>query len=401
MNTTKKYVFLHFIGVFWRLIYAIFPGKRMPVDTDIESIKVTKSNKLNETTMLSVSKERPLSANEQKLYLAVISQIKLDDEAFKVYRIAIPDLVKLTGISRHNMYRDIDRMCLSLMMPSIKIHKPDEPGGFLRSAWFADAEYKPFAGCVEFSISPKLKPYLVNLKERFTTYHLKQIINLKSSYSIRIYETLRQYLSIKAVKNGQSENTLFLNVEALRGYLGVHEKYPRFTDFKRHVIDPSQKELSERTDLRFEYEVKRKGRKIEKLAFKIIDNTHVDSPEEEQGDTDMCAPVDNLNPDVEVDENILKTLQMMLPDVDEMLLKLLIMTTAKDVLTESLMDFARSKMSGVVIDNDMAYLQGILKKKRESQAVVEKTAEARTYSDEEAMDRSWIGKYDFDFDGED
>lgn len=54
-------------------------------------------------------------------------------------------------------------------------------------------------------------PYLLQLKERFTRYELKNILYFKNKYSIRIYELLKQYEKI-----GKRE----INIKELRGYLG-------------------------------------------------------------------------------------------------------------------------------------------------------------------------------------
>ena len=48
-------------------------------------------------------------------------------------------------------------------------------------------------GNVSFDISPKLKPYLLELRKNYTSYLLINIPKLKSSYSIRLYELLHQY----------------------------------------------------------------------------------------------------------------------------------------------------------------------------------------------------------------
>ena len=49
---------------------------------------------------------------------------------------------------------------------------------------------------VEVEFSQKLMPYLLELKQQFTTYYLANVMALKSSYSIRIFELLKQYEKI-------------------------------------------------------------------------------------------------------------------------------------------------------------------------------------------------------------
>lgn len=43
-------------------------------------------------------------------------------------------------------------------------------------------------------------PYLYNLQEKFTSYELYQILALKGSHSIALYELFKSYLFRKSVK---------------------------------------------------------------------------------------------------------------------------------------------------------------------------------------------------------
>ncbi len=57
----------------------------------------------------------------------------------------------------------------------------------LKLQWLASAEYFEGSGYVELEFSQKLKPFLLQLKDRFTKYQLEYALKLKKSYSIRIY----------------------------------------------------------------------------------------------------------------------------------------------------------------------------------------------------------------------
>ena len=41
-----------------------------------------------------------------------------------------------------------------------------------------------------------MKPFLLSLKSHFTTYDVRNILKLPSTYSVRIYELLKQYEKI-------------------------------------------------------------------------------------------------------------------------------------------------------------------------------------------------------------
>ena len=67
-----------------------------------------------------------------------------------------------------------------------------EKDGLLVISIFSSAKYFYKNGLIELEFSPKMRPYLLNLKETFTSYRAENVLTLKSFYSIRIYELLKQ-----------------------------------------------------------------------------------------------------------------------------------------------------------------------------------------------------------------
>ncbi|PGT74076.1 initiator RepB protein, partial [Bacillus cereus] len=107
---------------------------------------------------------------------------------------------------------------------------------------------------------PLLKPFLLELNNKFTSYRLGNIIKLKSTYSIRIYELLKQYENI-------TERTICL--ENLRYYLDAVHIYPNYANFKQRILHPVQKELNENTDITFDFQEIKLGKKVYKIKFII------------------------------------------------------------------------------------------------------------------------------------
>lgn len=125
-------------------------------------------------------------------------------------------------------------------------------------------EYVTKQGKIELSFDPKLKPYLLKLKDNFTTYKLENVIRLKSFYSIRIYELLKQYEKLK-------ERTF--SITQLREYLCINnEQYPLYANFKQKVLNIAKNELKDKSDIYFDFEEIKQSRKIEKIKFIIRKN---------------------------------------------------------------------------------------------------------------------------------
>ena len=101
-------------------------------------------------------------------------------------------------------------------------------------------------------------PFISQLTTEFTTYKLGKVAQLKSCYSIRLFELLTQW---KAV--GQME----ISIDKLKAALGIEGKFSEWRDFRRVVLERAVKELAEKSDLHFTYEVTKTNRKITGIKF--------------------------------------------------------------------------------------------------------------------------------------
>jgi plasmid replication initiation protein len=107
-----------------------------------------------------------------------------------------------------------------------------------------------------------LKPYLLQLKEKFTEYDIFYTLNYKSKYSIRLYEYLKSihYEELKSY-NKTMDITDFQRL--------LDSPYKTFRDFNRNVLQIAHKEINEYSDIIFDYELITKGRKVIKIELKI------------------------------------------------------------------------------------------------------------------------------------
>jgi plasmid replication initiation protein len=214
---------------------------------------VVKSNKVIEARY-------KLSVREQQIILALISMIKPTDKDFHTYRFTIKELMELTGVKNKNSYAEIKNIIRDLGSKFLTIK---EPTGDLTLWWLSSAKYWDGEGRVDLEISPKLRPYLLAVKSRYTQYQLKNVVRLKSAYSIRVYELLKQYEATDQKKR-------VFQLEELREMLGVPEsKFKLYGDFKRYVLERAKKELPKKTDLKFDYRPIKTGRKVTSIKFII------------------------------------------------------------------------------------------------------------------------------------
>jgi len=238
---------------------------------------VTQSNKIIEARY-------SLTIAEQRLVLTLISMISPEDEDFKDYIIKISDFQKLLNLTNKDLYKRTEDTILKLASRVIKI---DNDTGYLVSHWFSSAEYIQQEGIIKISFDKKLKPYFLQLKEQFTKHNLFTVANFRSTHTIRIYMLLKQYQNI-------GHRTFEL--QELKDILDIKKgEYEVFYEFKKRVINQSKKEFETKnkesggyqSDITFELETMRTGRKISHLKFIIKkqayqDQLPIDLPEPEE-----------------------------------------------------------------------------------------------------------------------
>lgn len=213
---------------------------------------VTKANTLVEASYR-------LSLTQQRIVLFMTSLVQPEDEDFKTYRIHVRDLMDILDIDRSHLYAQMILMIRNLMKVVVTIPLQDEK--HLDTHWINSQEYEIGGGYSDITFDPKLKPFLLHLKEKFTTYKLENVMRLKSIYSIRIYELLKQY-------QGIGKRTIA--IDSLRKMLGIElNEYSLYGDFKRKVILVAHHEINEKTDITFEYREIKLSRKVNELEFTI------------------------------------------------------------------------------------------------------------------------------------
>ena len=131
----------------------------------------------------------------------------------------------------------------------------------IQVSWLSSADY--YQGQVKLSFSPKLKPYLLQLKEKFTAINMIDMMQFKSVHAIRIYELLKQYQDI---------GERVLSLEKIKDCCGVREKLLKYSDFEKKLLLISQREINEKSDIHIEFERIKPFRKIEGIKFIITKN---------------------------------------------------------------------------------------------------------------------------------
>lgn len=216
---------------------------------------VVKHNKL-------VEFKGKMTTNELKLFGLIIADVReQQDKQFQEYNIDISILEETT--KDKNFYNYIKDVALRLEDKKIVIDGINQNNKryFTTIRLINKPRYVEGNNKLTLDIDKDLIPYILDLKREFTRYEIENILRLKSSYAVRIYELLKQYENI-----GKRE----INIKDLREYLGIEkEEYKRFDNFEARVLAPAQEEINESTDVSITYEKLKTGRRITSILFTI------------------------------------------------------------------------------------------------------------------------------------
>ena len=187
------------------------------------------------------------TALQQRMILLMIAQLDMGDEDFGTQRIDIAELVDRSGLSSNAYYERAAEAAEVLL--DQKIFVRTDAGRWRGYNLLSFVE--PHPGHINARFNPDMRPFLLQLKRRFTRYILGHVLRFQSPYSVRIYEMAMQFQDI-------GHRTLPL--DDLRETLDVASKYPRFYDFRRRILDQAVKEIARYTDHVVTYDVVKQGR---------------------------------------------------------------------------------------------------------------------------------------------
>ncbi len=220
---------------------------------------VEKRNVLNEV------RKNSMSLQELRFFSIYLSKINARDPNTRKVTFPLTDFQKIMELGRMNI-RHMQAVTNSLLGKVVNIKL--ENGGyeafqlFKRCKVYRDEFDQWF---IDIDAHDDALPLMFDFKDRYFTYELWNALRLKSGNQLRMYELLKQY-----EKTGERKITLI----ELRELLGIGiDEYPRWDNFKRRILDSCQEALRENTDICFDYEPIKSGRKITGVRFIIKKNT--------------------------------------------------------------------------------------------------------------------------------
>lgn len=215
----------------------------------VKDQRITKSNALIQESRFS------LSLQQQKIILYLISQISPFDEEFHTMKFPIRDFCKLCGITADSgkNQADLKKAIKEIADKSMWLQTGDGKEVLVR--WIESPTIDHKAGIVTLRLHKEMQPYLLQLKENFTTYELIFTLRFRSKYSIRLYELLSSihYHTLDSYSH-------YFPLAELQRIIG--SKCETWQKFKERALDPALEEINAYSNKTATYTIVKAGRPV-------------------------------------------------------------------------------------------------------------------------------------------
>lgn len=207
---------------------------------------------------------------EMRVFAKMLMSIRSEDKDLHRYNIHINEIIKDFNLhDKGDNYAAIKEAANKLLSKVIEIEKVTPEGvKWFRAPLLIGVEGfndRRDGNYISVQFHPDLKPFLLELKERYLTYDIRNLWGLSSVYSVRMYELLKQYEKI---------GKRHFAIDDLRLILGIlPEEYKLYGHFKSKIILKAQSDLNESTDILFEYEEQKQGKRVVGITFQIRKNS--------------------------------------------------------------------------------------------------------------------------------
>ncbi|SES11488.1 Initiator Replication protein [Butyrivibrio fibrisolvens] len=278
---------------------------------------VKKGDNYKKSNFLITSKYKSSILENKILSIALANADDIHEESEGlVYEIAVSDLKRKMNISKSygSFYDKLDDAAKSMTGRTIGTsNKKNRTFDYISVVTRATSK----DGIFRIIFNPALKENIIDIKDKFTVLKLSTMLSFKSSYSLRLYELLKDELQeIKwqqdrdaitlGKKNTYRQENLFkyetsIGLAELKLEMGVvnaeldkvkrvlqgknpdYEKavasspeqiFKSWSDFRRRVLEKATEEINEKTDLHVDFEADKAGRggKVVGVTFIITDS---------------------------------------------------------------------------------------------------------------------------------
>lgn len=224
-----------------------------------------------------VESKYDVTALEQKLVFLAISELRQEADLVS-FVFDLPHVCDLLGMSDYNSrYDDLTAVVKRLMSRVIEVQT--SPGVTLLSHWVQEAKVDRAGKTLTLDLSPRLRPFLLQLHARYTEFRLEDLMALSGKYTIRFYEVFQQG------RFGKDVWVVQIPILRMREmFEWKRTEYKQSSEIRVRVVQPAMDELNRLSPLYVTFEPMRKGNAVTGWEFTITlaPKTEAPRPAEER-----------------------------------------------------------------------------------------------------------------------
>lgn len=210
-----------------------------------------------------------MNTNEMKFFMWIVAQLNSQrDRLFQVCEIPLSEIFQVFNHQSDENYTYVKNLIDNMgrktyiedfklldekTMKEVDIHRV--------MPLFQFIEYKKGEAFINYKLNDSLMQYLLDLKRDFTQLKFDDIQQMKSAYSIRIYNMLVCELK-------QNRQSLKMNLAVLQNILEVSKTLQEYKHFNQKVLAQAQKDINGKSNIvLLDIKTYKTGRKITDLEF--------------------------------------------------------------------------------------------------------------------------------------
>lgn len=216
-----------------------------------------------------------LSVMQARVVYLMMCQVHPDDEDLSCIEMKTGDMLR--ALNMHESGADYATIKTAVKGAMSKIIDLDTPDGWVMFPWFMRAWYYKSRDVIRVQFADELKPFILNMKDRFHIHTIADLSKLQSRYALRIYELVMSYEGM-AGKSGNKPGEWYIDLQfdLVRKLFQIADhQYKLKNAFRKNVIDLPIREINEaglgiRVDC--DYDKWRRGRRLDgvRLICKLL-----------------------------------------------------------------------------------------------------------------------------------
>lgn len=193
----------------------------------------------------------------------------LIDDIPTEFKISRYEFLTYTNINQKNASREIKKACDTLVSKKSETANPLDPKNeksFRILNWFSRADYNDKNGNIVLEINKIILKMLIVVTQ-YTKLNFNYINLIDNEYAIQVYIICK--IEQKTF-NGRIENKkreIIQMIEDFKDLLNLSGKYERISMFKKGVLDVIKFQINKYSDIDFDYELIKKGKKFSEIKI--------------------------------------------------------------------------------------------------------------------------------------